>query len=63
MDADDWIEATFYESYFNEIKNEEPCDIIFSGYIRELPFGDYKKTFSFSIVHSQQSFHDNRISI
>lgn len=54
MDADDWIEATLYESYFKEIKNEETCDIIFSGYIRELPSGNYKK-----LSLSPSYAHDN----
>lgn len=57
MDADDWIETSFYESYFNEIKkNEETCDIIFSGYIRELSSGNYKKiSLSPSYVHDNLS--------
>ena len=42
MDADDWVEEDFYESYFKVVSSSVSCDIIFSGYIRELPLGDYR---------------------
>lgn len=51
MDADDYIEPTFYKAYFNAISQLQcTCDIIFTGYIRELPSGNYRKL-SLNFLH------------
>lgn len=51
MDADDWIEPTFYETYFNAISQLQcTCDIIFTGFIREVSPGNYRKL-SLNFLH------------
>lgn len=68
MDADDWIEKNFLETFFRGSDNEnvnivnycgaEPYDIIFQGFVRELTDGEKEESFAMDSDTSVMSKED-----